>query len=161
MTDSKDRIITRTGEIPFARERVWEVLTSPETLAVWLGASRFEAGEGGRVLFDILYNKLRYIAFGNVTRIEDEALIEFSYRELEVHTDTLWKQPTTVALRFEDRGGSTGITLSHEGLGELGFDDEYTSLLVQGYQDAWRMLADFDRLEEICSLKPDQPLSPA
>jgi uncharacterized protein YndB with AHSA1/START domain len=153
MSESRDRTIRWTGEIPFERKHVWQVLASPETLAVWLGASRFEAEEGGRVLFDILYNKYRYIAFGNVARIEDQSLIEFSYRELEVHTDTLWKQPTTVTLSFEDRGESTGITLKHEGLGELGFDDEYTSLLCQGYTDAWKMMADFDRLEEICSMK--------
>jgi len=155
MNDSKQVTITVSSEIPFAKEHVWNVLTSPETLAVWLGASRFEAKHGGRVLFDILYNKYRYIAFGNVTSMDEAATIVFSYRELEVHTDTLWKQPTTVTISFEDKGDSTGVTLTHEGLGELGFDDEYTSLLIQGYSDAWKMLADFDRLKEICAIRPD------
>jgi len=92
-------------DFPHPVERVWQALTDPEALGVWLMQNDFEPRVGKH-----------FILHGRDNRIECEVV------ELETPSRMLWSwihndgaPPTRVEFRLESIMGGTRLTLSHTG----------------------------------------------
>ncbi|MBZ4415741.1 SRPBCC domain-containing protein [Myxococcus sp. RHSTA-1-4] len=98
--------------LPGSQEYVWRYLTEPELLAEWLGVSRLELREGGRVELEPLRTEgteqrpSGRIVQGVVTRCEPPRVLSFT-----------WSDATTphseVTLELVPRGEKVRLVLTH------------------------------------------------
>ncbi len=116
-----------------APERVWSIISSEAGMKSWLGPQNFEAREGGRVLFDVTHDGTRWLMFGNITALVENAHISFTWQEFDTSTLVAWPHPTTVTVRLSAADGGCRVQLSHSGFEQLPNAAEE----LQGYVTGW------------------------
>ena len=61
-------------------KKVWEALTSPERLNLWLAQANMKLETGGRV--DLRYKYTGYCVQGKITRLEPEVLLVYTWTSI-------------------------------------------------------------------------------
>ena len=102
--------VTQSVSIAAPRERVFELLTDPEQVRLWMPLTKLEPHVGGRMEF--VSGRGEWHAFGEVTEIDPPRVIAYSW---DWHNQPIGV-PTEVRFELEESGGATVVRLTHAGL---------------------------------------------
>jgi len=122
--------ITKTAFFATTRETVWAFLTESEKLAQWFHPARADLQEGQDYeLYLADADDGEALIWGKVMRWEPPSKLDYTFNITPLNGIS-----TTVSWYLEEAHGGTMLTLTHEGVGELG--DSALSLLM-ALDDGW------------------------
>ena len=126
-------------------ERVFRAWSDPEQVAKWYGPEGFSLSVceidfrvGGKFLYRMRSDKGHEFWYGGVfTQIIENELIVCTNYIADPHGNPVpsgmedWPDESTLRVRFEDAGGKTKLTLTHEGLPPSKMRDQAASGYIQ------------------------------
>ena len=141
-------------------DHVWRIISTPDGMRRWQGATLFEPRLGGRTVFHINLDTgstaeqdAQYRMDGRIVAFTPPYELAYTWRQTTLATGDTWPADTLVTITLSERGPQlTRARVVHSGFEALG--EALGRELAAAYRQGWEDHDDLGQLKRLAETQP-------